>query len=1080
MRRGAAPSTARLAGVLGRGERQRRGRAGARAARAIAGGEGVLDARLDRHARPQRQVGGRRRQLDQRERVAERGLEERGRRRPGAAGGRRGCSSTAAAVARSRPRERERRAGRRRRRRGSRSRIASASASRRRAANRIARERGLVDPLRVVDHDQQRALLGAARPAGSASRRRSGSGRARRRREPERARAAPSACGGGSSSSRSSAGRSSASRPANGISASDSTPAARSTVMPASLRDGVLEQRGLADPGLAGDHERLARAEPGARRGAGRSGPAPRRGRSPCRDPTVRRPCHARHTDVRPGRAPHHHAPPVRAVRLQGGRPGARQGLDRAHPVRPPAARRRRGRPRRDATDVPAEKLHAPTSVRDDTVPEDLVDLAHWIAEEYCSTPARALAIVTPPPGKAKTHFYAEPTGDDGQAHRQAARAARTPPRPGRQGPRRAAPARGARPGHDQRTLRAPHAAHERRRGPRPRPHAAPDRRARGDRRAAAPTCCTASPARARPRSTSARRQACLARGEGVIVLVPEIALTPQTVARFQARFGDTVALLHSALSEGERYDEWRRLRTSEARIAVGPRSAVFAPVEQPRPDRPRRGARRLLQAGRRPALRRPPRRRLPRLPVRRAPGRRARPRRARRRSTPCTACGSPHAWRPRSRSSSRTIPRRPACTSGASPRARRSRPGAPTASRPSASWTCASPSTRCTPRRAARSSARASRSSCSTAAAGRTSSSCKTCGKAWECPRCDVALVLHRAQHEIACHHCGHKERVPKRCDACGSLAVARHGAGTERVEHELRGILDVPIFRLDADTTQTKDAVPELLARFHQAPTGLLLGTQMVAKGHDFPDVTLGVVLDADSTLRFPDFRAEERTFALIAQLAGRAGRGPKGGRVLVQTRSPDAPAIVAAANHDSDGFLRRGARAPQGARVPAVRGPDPRHHERHRPRARPRRRGRHRRADQGAGDELLGPAPLFRLRDRERFQLVLKTHERSAAIHATGRAPSRTPPATKAFKEVNFSVDVDPCLSIERDGGRGAWRGRRAAASGSIPRPARAAKPRSSTSASTATRCCARARWRSTTSTTRCARRSAGWAA
>ncbi len=182
----------------------------------------------------------------------------------------------------------------------------------------------------------------------------------------------------------------------------------------------------------------------------------------------------------------------------------------------------------------------------------------------------------------------------------------------------------------------------------------------------------------------------------------------------------------------------------------------------------------------------------------------------------------------------------------------------------------------------------------------------CRTCGKTWECPQCDVALVLHRHENAIACHHCGHRERVPERCDACGSLAVARHGAGTERIEHELREGLDVPVFRLDADTAGTKDAVPELLARFRAAPEGLLLGTQMVAKGHDFPDVTLGVVLDADSTLRFPDFRAEERTFALIAQLAGRAGRGPRGGRVLVQTSAPDAAAIASAAQHDAVGFL------------------------------------------------------------------------------------------------------------------------------------------------------------------------------
>ena len=237
---------------------------------------------------------------------------------------------------------------------------------------------------------------------------------------------------------------------------------------------------------------------------------------------------------------------------------------------------------------------------------------------------------------------------------------------------------------------------------------------------------------------------------------------------------------------------------------------------------------------------------------------------------------------------------------------------------------------------------------------------------------------MLHRAENAIACHHCGHRERVPERCDACGSLSVARHGAGTERIEHELREGLDVPVFRLDADTAGAKDAVPELLARFRAAPAGLLLGTQMVAKGHDFPDVTLGVVLDADSTLRFPDFRAEERTFALIAQLAGRAGRGPRGGRVLVQTSAPDAAAIAAAARHDAEGFLagelerRRALGYPPFADlirvVCSARG--------RRARARRGRRRRRRRVDGAPRTEVLGPAPLFRLRGRERFQVVVKT--------------------------------------------------------------------------------------------------------
>jgi primosomal protein N' (replication factor Y) len=287
----------------------------------------------------------------------------------------------------------------------------------------------------------------------------------------------------------------------------------------------------------------------------------------------------------------------------------------------------------------------------------------------------------------------------------------------------------------------------------------------------------------------------------------------------------------------------------------------------------------------------------------------------------------------------------------------------------------------------------------------------CRSCGKAWECPQCDVALVLHRAERALACHHCGHRERVPERCDVCGSLAVARHGAGTERVEAELRAALETPVFRLDADTATAKDAVPELLSRFRAAPSGLLLGTQMVAKGHDFPDVTLGVVLDADATLRFPDFRAEERTFALVAQLAGRAGRGPRGGRVLVQTMTPDAPSIQAAARHDADGFLRGELERRRALRYPpfadlirvvcSAEEPQP---------ARAAAAQIAARLPDTAETERLGPAPLFRLRGRDRFQLVLKTTERAAAITATGSAVEAAA-RDRALRGVSFSVDVDP---------------------------------------------------------------------
>jgi primosomal protein N' (replication factor Y) len=289
----------------------------------------------------------------------------------------------------------------------------------------------------------------------------------------------------------------------------------------------------------------------------------------------------------------------------------------------------------------------------------------------------------------------------------------------------------------------------------------------------------------------------------------------------------------------------------------------------------------------------------------------------------------------------------------------------------------------------------------------------CRTCGKVWECPQCDVALVLHRAEHAIACHHCGHRERVPDRCDECGSLAVARHGAGTERIEAELGDLLGVPIFRLDADTAGAKDAVPELLARFRAAPAGVLLGTQMVAKGHDFPDVELGVVLDADSTLRFPDFRAEERTFALIAQLAGRAGRGADRGRVLVQTASPEAEAVALAARHDARAFLagelarREALRYPPFADlvrvVASAAEPEP-------ARAAADAVAAAVRAATGEATDVLGPASLYRLRGRDRWQVVLKTSERARAVAATGRAVEDAA-RDRRYRAVSFSVDVDP---------------------------------------------------------------------
>ena len=637
-------------------------------------------------------------------------------------------------------------------------------------------------------------------------------------------------------------------------------------------------------------------------------------------------------------------------------------------------------------SDLAPERLVRPTGVRPESIPADLVALALWMADEYCSTPARALSLVLPPRGAPRSVLWAEatraPAADEKLTERQRELLARLPAPAGRDLPAlRRLEARGlvAVVGRDSRRVPRAGARVDRRVAPTAEQEAAVAALEDGDEREWLLHGVTGS-GKTEVYLRAAERT--LSRGRGVIVLVPEIALTPQTVDRFQARFGDTVALLHSGLSDGERYDEWRRLRAGEARVAVGPRSAVFAPVADlglvvvdeehdasyKHEGDPRYDARRVAEW---------------------------RARRAGATLLLGSATPRPESWHARRRL---TLPHRVddqrlppvrvldmrGCAHALHPETRR----ALTAARKSIlmlnrrGWS--------------------------------NFLTCRSCGKVWECPECDVALVLHRQRAAIACHHCGHRERVPHACDACGSLAVARHGAGTERLEAELSEALDIPVFRLDADTAAAKDAVAELLEGFAAADAGVLVGTQMVAKGHDFPDVALGVVVDADSTLHFPDFRAEERTFALVAQLAGRAGRGARGGRVLVQTASPDASVIAHAARHDSAGFLReelerrRALRYPPFADLVRVVCSS---EDREAARAAVGEVADGVGPSAAAADaELLGPAPLFRLRGRERFQLVIKAGRRDAAIRAVGTAVDRVA-GRRAHRQVAFSVDVDP---------------------------------------------------------------------
>ena len=442
-----------------------------------------------------------------------------------------------------------------------------------------------------------------------------------------------------------------------------------------------------------------------------------------------------------------------------------------------------------------------------DTLAPDVVGLALWMAQEYCSTPSRALSLMLPPglPRTTRTRSVVSPVA------RSALPAPSTAPPP-LTGEQRVAL---------EEILRALESG-------------------------GGGLLLHGVTGSGKTEVYLRAVESVLGAGRSAIVLVPEIGLTPLLLGRFQARFGDQVAILHSALTGAERRHEWRRLRSGQARVAVGPRSAVFAPLTDlglvivdeehdssykhegdPRYDARTVAEHRAKQHGAvllcGSATPRPESvATLTRLRMAsRVDGRPLPP------VEVLDMRGLHHPLHPRTRLALADVHR-----TGGKAIVLLNRRG----------WS--------------------------------NFLTCRACGRVWSCPNCEVALVLHRApvphMNFVACHHCGHREPVPERCGTCGSAALARHGAGTQRLEHELIAGLgggdDFPIWRLDADVVAVRERAVLALSEFGRARTGLLVGTQMVAKGHDFPDVTLAVVMDADQTLRFPDFRAEERTFALV----------------------------------------------------------------------------------------------------------------------------------------------------------------------------------------------------------------------
>jgi primosomal protein N' (replication factor Y) (superfamily II helicase) len=288
----------------------------------------------------------------------------------------------------------------------------------------------------------------------------------------------------------------------------------------------------------------------------------------------------------------------------------------------------------------------------------------------------------------------------------------------------------------------------------------------------------------------------------------------------------------------------------------------------------------------------------------------------------------------------------------------------------------------------------------------------CRTCGRTWRCGRCDVSLTLHGRR--LVCHHCGAAEPLPRACPTCGSVDLAHIGAGTTRVEDELRRrFRRLETMRLDADVAARPGEPESTLRRFRRADAAVLVGTQLVAKGHDMPGVSLAAVLDADLALAIPEFRAEERTFALLTQLAGRPGRpGDPRGRVLIQTWSPELRPIVLAARHAVAQFLegelerRRELSYPPFRRLVRVLATAPDDAVARDVAAAIATAA----APALEGDVLLGPAPLFRLRDRSRSHVLIKTASAGRAA-AVLRGLLRDLAADLRRAHASAVVDVDP---------------------------------------------------------------------
>ena len=497
--------------------------------------------------------------------------------------------------------------------------------------------------------------------------------------------------------------------------------------------------------------------------------------------------------------------------------------------------------------------------------------------------------------------------------------------------------------------------------------------------------------------------RATLAEGKGAIILVPEIGLTPQTVRRVRGAFGDQVAVLHSGLSDGERADQWKLLRRGERRVVVGARSAIFAPIEGVGiivVDEEHEGSYKNGEA--------------PRYHARDVAAVRARLEGAT--LVLGSATPSPETWK-------KATGLGPQATGVISLPERVGARPLPPVEIIDLRKAARVPETGAIPWSAALEEGIA------TALARKEQAllllnrrgfaayqQCESCGAVEECPNCSIALTVHQTPPRLTCHYCAHTRPQLKACSACGHAVVPMRGIGTQQLEQLLAQRFPAArLARMDLDTTSTKWSHHRILGAVERGEVDILLGTQMIAKGLDFPNVTLVGVVDADTGLHLPDFRAAERTFQLLAQVAGRAGRGPKGGKVLVQTRNPEHHAIRYAARHDLVGFLAEELKIREAPTYPPhlalanllVTGGD------------------ERQVSAGAvalADwchalvdrtklqlDVLGPAPaaLARIKERWRWHVVVRGTSEEVGRFVRYAAPR----VGKGSREVRVSIDRDP---------------------------------------------------------------------